>query len=341
VGFRVGIASVAVLTALFVASSAAAQTQPVGPWDGSNPFRCKNQDVGTGTDFPFPNADPFCVEFDKTQQNITDFGIVQFLLNEPARTLAAVTKCFYYQQDHWTGSIVQGQPPELWHWDGQYFFDRAKGTGGVAIHNFRLAGEAVDIRPYVPPAFKPYFYPTGGGGVRILLETHPDPICGAKVDTPQERRRVYRGGASAYPRCIAPGGEIGRRHVGSVSLGERRRRLLHHLGRPRSSGDRVDRWCVVGGYSLRVAYSRSGRVELAKTTVRGQSARGVGPGDPARAARRKLLLERGFGLGGTQVFRARRWRGAPLYAGITDGRVRWLALTSQHADARSDLRRTP
>ena len=337
-GFRVGISAVAAFAALCVATPAAAQAQLVGPWDGSNPFRCKNQDVGTGTDFPFPNADPFCVEFDKTQQNVTDFGIVQFLLNEPARTLAAVTKCFYYQQDHWTGSIVQGEPPELWHWDGQYYFDRAKGTGGVAIHNFRIGGEAVDIRPYVPTAFKPYFYPTGGGGVRVLLETHPDPICGARVDTRQERRHVYRGGASAYPRCISPGGEIGHRHVGSVSLGERRRRLYSHLGRPRSSADRVDRWCVVGGYSLRVVYSRSGRVELAKTTVRGQSARGVGPGDRARAARHKLKLARAFRLGGASVFRARAWSGAPLYAGLAGGRVRWLALSSRHAGVRADLR---
>ena len=44
---------------------------------------------------------------------------------------AAVPKCFYYQHDHWTGSVVQGQPPELWHWDGRYFFDKAKAVGGV------------------------------------------------------------------------------------------------------------------------------------------------------------------------------------------------------------------
>ena len=40
---------------------------------------------------------------------------------------AAVPKCFYFQTDHWTGSVVQGQPPELWHWDGSYFFDKAQG----------------------------------------------------------------------------------------------------------------------------------------------------------------------------------------------------------------------
>ena len=56
---------------------AAAAEQPAGPfapWDGSNPFNCTIQNVGTGTDFPDPGADPFCVEFDKTQQNVTDLG---------------------------------------------------------------------------------------------------------------------------------------------------------------------------------------------------------------------------------------------------------------------------
>jgi len=344
VRFRVVISILAAFVALAATPPAAAQLpQPVGPWDGSNPFRCKNQDVGTGTNFPFPNADPFCVEFDKTHQNVTDFGIVQFLVNEPARTAAAVPKCFYFQKDHWTGSINQGQPPELWHWDGKYYFDKAKGTGGVAIHNFRIGGVAVDIRPYVPTAFKPYFYPTGGGGVKVLLETDPDPICGAMVDTPQERRHVYRGGASAYRRCVTPGGGVGRDHVGNVSLGEPRKRLRAHLGRPRSHRSRVDGWCVVGGASLGVAYSRSHRAELVRTTVRGQSARGIGPGDHAAAARHRLGLDRAFRLGGTTVFRARRWRGAPLYAGVAGGRVRWLALASPHASGarvRADLART-
>ena len=98
---------------------------PVAPYDGSIPFRCKVQNVGTGVDFPNPDADPFCVEFDKTNQNVTDFGIVDFLLNEPARVAAAVPKCFYHQTDHWTGSIDQGGQPVLWHWDGRYFFDKA------------------------------------------------------------------------------------------------------------------------------------------------------------------------------------------------------------------------
>lgn len=167
---------VGVLCALACTSAAAAST-PVVPWDGTNPFRCQVQNVGTGVDFPNPGADPFCVEFDKTQQNITDFGIVEFLAMEPARVAAAVPKCFYFQHDHWTGSIVQGQPPELWHWDGSYFFDKAKGIGGVYVSDLQSA----------------LFGPVTGG-VRLVSLGSVDPTCAAKVDTPEEKRRVYKRG---------------------------------------------------------------------------------------------------------------------------------------------------
>jgi hypothetical protein len=96
---------------------------------------------------------------------------------EPARVAAAVPKCFYFQHDHWTGSIVQGQPPELWHWDGSYFFDKARGIGGVYVSDLQSA----------------LFGPVTGG-VRLVSLGSVDPICAAKVDTPQERRRVYRRG---------------------------------------------------------------------------------------------------------------------------------------------------
>jgi hypothetical protein len=160
----------------------------VGPWNGQNPFNCTNQDVGTGVAFPDPGADPFCVEFDKTHQNVLpDQGIVDFLLNEPARTAAALPKCFYFQRDHWTGSIRQGQPPELWHWDGHYFFDKARGLGGVSVRHFRLGGI-----PMASPFPSAYAYPGGGGGAIVLFRTTPDPQCAALVDTPAERREVYK-----------------------------------------------------------------------------------------------------------------------------------------------------
>jgi hypothetical protein len=179
-------------TSLALAAGASAAT-PVAPYDGHNPFRCSLQRVGTGTAFPDPGADPFCVEFNKRSQNVTDLGVVDFLLREPARVAAASTKCFYYQVDHWTGSIVQGQPPELWHWDGRYFFDKARAVGGVFVDNLRLAGQTADPRllPGFPSAYRPFFGP-GRGGVRLVDLGAAEPSCAAKIDTPAEARRVYR-----------------------------------------------------------------------------------------------------------------------------------------------------
>ncbi len=181
--------------ALGLALASAASAAPFAPYDGSNPFRCRTQNVGFGVDFPDPDADPFCVEFKKRRQNVTDLGIVDFLLLEPARVAAATPKCFYHQTDHWTGSIVQGTQPTLWHWDGRYFFDKARGMGGVRIDNLIVGGQPADPRriPGFPADFTPYFTKDGGGA--FLNRTVPaDPNCAARVDTPQKAARIYRAG---------------------------------------------------------------------------------------------------------------------------------------------------
>ena len=109
-------ALVGIATAALALIPASAYGQgPAEPFDGTIPFDCVLQQVGTGADFPDPDADPFCVEYDKRHQNVTQGGVVEFLSLEPARVAAASPKCFYFQRDHWTGSLVQGQPPELWH----------------------------------------------------------------------------------------------------------------------------------------------------------------------------------------------------------------------------------
>jgi hypothetical protein len=168
------------LAAVFMSVTAggAFGSSPIVPWDGSNPFRCAIQDVGTGTDFPDPGADPFCVRFDKTQQNVTELGLIEFLAREPARVAAASTKCFYYQVDHWTGSIVQGQPPQLWNWEGRYFFDKARAVAGI------------NLRRLSTPLFGPVTVSS-----QLVDLGAAEPLCAAKVDTPEERRRVYRTGA--------------------------------------------------------------------------------------------------------------------------------------------------
>ena len=185
------LAVTAVITASLLCS-ASALAAPIAPYNGDNPFRCKTQNTGFGVDFPDPGADPFCVKYDKTQQNVTDLGVVEFLLLEPARVAAAVPKCFYHQTDHWTGSVVQGAGPELWNWEGRYFFDKARGMGGVYIQDLRVGGVPLDPRtlPGFPPEYQAYFGPGGGGAYTDTVAAEPS--CAAKVDTPEEVKRVYK-----------------------------------------------------------------------------------------------------------------------------------------------------
>ena len=327
---------------LIVPSLAAGQSTPevLGPYDGSNPFRCELQYAGTGTDFSDPAADPFCVEYDKTNQNVTGFGIAEFNSQEPARVAAATPKCFYFQRDHWTGWVVQGSHPELYHWDGSYFFDRARGVGGVSVVNFRVGGVPLSPSPYVPPAYAQYFSPTGGGGVLLELESRPDPGCAARVDTPEERARIYAG-AAKEKRCIEPGGRPRGRRLGGVRLGMRRDRVLNRLGAPRSFKRGVDGWCLIGKGHLRVSYrGRAGAAELIRSSGPGHSTRGVARGDRARRAHRRLDLDRLFKIGAARVFEASATPSRTQLLGVASHRVRWVAIADPAAlRSRRALRR--
>jgi hypothetical protein len=310
----------AALAGLALPAGAAAQSPPFAPWDGTNPFNCVEQDVGTGTAYPDPEADPFCVRFDKTNQNVTDFGIAEFAAQEPTRIAAAAGKCFYFQNDEWTGSIQQGTEPETWHWQGRYFFDKAKGIGGVSVTDFRVGGSPMDATPYVPPEYAGYFAPGGGGGVIVTEESDPDPSCAQKVDTEEEQAAVYSG-MPDYGDCVAPGGKIRARKVGRARLGASPEQVRGKVGAPKKSKDEHDRWCVIGGGRLDAYYDQGEAVAI-KTTTPGHTFRGVGPGSSAKALRRA-----GF-------FRYRRHvlvrplgsdRG--VAARIRDGEARSLTLT--------------
>lgn len=307
--------------AMLAPASASAQSPPIAPWDGSNPFNCVEQDVGTGIDYPDPDADPFCVKFDKTNQNVTDFGIAEFAAQEPGRVAAAAPKCFYFQHDQWTGSIVQGSEPEVWHWEGRYFYDRAKGVGGVSVANFRIGGVPQDGTPYVPPEYANYFAPGGGGGGVVTYESNPDPSCAAKVDTDEERAAVYAN-VPDYGNCVAPGGKIRARKVGRARLGASREAVAGKVGPvERSAGER-DVWCVVGGGVLTIRFG-DGVAEMIRTTVPGHSIRGVGPGSTVDAFR-----EAGF----TPAARANRLKlrrekfDQVLRAGVTGDTVAWVKM---------------
>jgi hypothetical protein len=101
------------------------------PWiRRSNPFNCELQQAGFEALGPDPAADPYCVGFEKTRQNVTEFGLLDFLMKEPARVAAALPKCFYYQADHWRGSIVQDDDrTKLYEFRGRYFFRQGARRG--------------------------------------------------------------------------------------------------------------------------------------------------------------------------------------------------------------------
>ncbi len=313
-----------VLATLAMTGIAQAQSAPFAPYDGSNPFNCELQDVGTGTDFPHPEADPFCVKFDKNSQSVLpDLGIVDFVANEPARVAAAGSKCFYYQRDEWTGSLVQGEGPELWHWVGGYFFDKAKGIGGVSVTEFRVGGQPFSAAPFVPPAYAPYFSEDGGGGVMFTQATDADPSCIALA----ESNDVYRNDPE-FRNCIPPGGELQGKRVGRARLGMAAKRVRARLGKPRSRRRGVDRWCVIGGAALRVAYRGPAPkgAALIQTSSRGHSEGGVAPGDRAARAKRRLAVRPTMRIGRTNVAEAPRRAGRRLFVGLRGKRVRWLAM---------------
>src|SRR3954463_11334666 len=88
-----GYLAIAAALLAFGSANAGAASAVMG-YDGSIPFACELQQLGTGTAFPHPDADPFCVEYDKRHRNVTEVGVVQFLSQEPARVAAVGPKCW-------------------------------------------------------------------------------------------------------------------------------------------------------------------------------------------------------------------------------------------------------
>ena len=231
--------------------AAAGASSPPTPWDGTNPFRCTIQDAGKGTTVPDPGADPYCVNFDKTNQNVSELGLVQFLSLEPARVAAASPKCFYFQQDHWRGSMVQSDGSTvLYEYYGHYFFNKATGDGGMWVRDFSLHGQTFDPAqlPGFPPAYGQYFGP-GTGGMISHDQVPADPNCVAKAQSNPASIYASKTGA---PRCVAAHGRVNRRGVGAAHLRDREDRVRAALGPPRAVKRGFLRYCVIGGGSLMV-----------------------------------------------------------------------------------------
>jgi hypothetical protein len=320
------------LAALLIAAvpgTASAQGGASG-WDGANPFVCTLQQTGTGTDFPQPGADPFCVEFDKTHQNVDQLGVVDFLSKEPARVAAASDKCFYFQADHWRGTVSESVPQsETYAWDGHYFFNKATGAGGAYVENFRVGGQSGDptVLPGFPEEYKQYFS-QGRGGVQALGDVQADPRCATKPNpNGPGGGSVGSGGSSPLQSvpCRVPGGRVSR-GIGGVRLGMKRKRARTALGLPVTESARWMTWCFDGGGGLYAAFGARG-AQLVLTNSAPFDTHGIRAGTPRRAALRRLRHERRLGrVRGAAVFGVRERR-RRLLVGVRRGRVAYLAVT--------------
>jgi hypothetical protein len=322
---------IGVLAVAAAPGSAGAADHPTG-WNGENPFVCELQQAGFGPTGPNPSADPYCVEFDKRRQNITQGGVVEFLSLEPARVAAASDKCFYFQSDHWRGSVVQSDAStKTYEWDGHYFFDKARGEGGVWVTNFNFNGHTYDPGqiPGVPAEYARYFGP-GTGGVITRNGIEADPRCADKAKAKPPYARPSAGARG----CLAPKGSLTSRAIGGVALGDPESRVRSLLGEPSLVRRGFLRWCYQDGSSLRVgqASDRSGDLGAGDaepaivllTTSRAFRTRGVGSGSSLRALRRAFRgARRRYTVNGKAVWTlARRGR---LVAGVRRGQVVYLA----------------
>jgi hypothetical protein len=296
---------------------------PVTGYDGSIPFDCALQQLGTGTDFPHPDADPFCVEYDKRHQNVTELGVVQFLSQEPARFAAAGPKCWYFQRDHWVGSVVQDDgTTQTYKWDGSYFFDKARGVGGVYVENFSVNGQTGDPRtlPGFPEEWKPYFGP-GRGGVQTADTVRVDPRC------------VARAKAAPPPgpyRCSEQRGKVGM-GIGPLVLGAKREEVQSALGPPARATNGVARWCTADGGKLSAGFA-SDRLVFALTTSPQFSALSYTPGDPSAKARKRF--EKLDQRAGVALFVASS-RKRLLLLGADRKRIRFIALAPARTRAKT------
>src|SRR4051794_22500431 len=329
-----------ILVPLLAAFPATASAQGPEGWNGSNPFVCTLQQVGTGTDFPQPNADPFCVEFDKRHQNVDQLGVVDFLSKEPARVAAASDKCFYFQSDHWRGTVSESIPQsETYAWDGHYYFNKATGAGGAYVENFRIGGQSGDptALPGFPEEYKQYFS-QGRGGVQAVGDVQADPRCATKPNPSGPGGGSGGGGSGSGSggsggsnpnahRCRVPGGRVGR-GIGGVKLRMKRATARRDLGLPKKESRRWMQWCFDGGGRLLAAFGRKrGTADIVLTTAAPFDTHGIRVGTRGRTARKRLHGERRLGKAHGATLYAKRERHRRLVVAIKARRVTYLAVT--------------
>jgi hypothetical protein len=342
-GARAGVVAVTLVAAgLALAATGLADPQMPTGWDGVNPFTCELQQAGFGPTGPHPDADPYCIEFDKRKQNVDQLGVVDFLSNEPARVAAASDKCFYFQSDHWRGSVVQSDgTTKTYEWDGHYYFDKARAEGGAWVTNFNVNGHTGDPRqvPGIPPEYARYMGP-GTGGITTRNGIPADPGCAAKAAA-GAAAPVY---APAPPRgCFTAGGTVARDHLGPIALGDASRHVRDLLGPPARVARGFLRYCQTGAGKYLVGIAH-GRVAIVLVTNRAYRSHGVQRGTGAAEVRAAFRQARArFRQGDTRVLETRP--GSGVLVGVRHGAVRFLAVYDRRvlagsAALRAALRRS-
>ena len=157
-------------------------------------------------------------------------------------------KCFYFQEDHWRGSIVQDGSPALYEFEGHYFFNKATGDGGVWVTGFTVDGQTFDptTLPGFPPGYGRYFGP-GTGGFITHDDVPADPQCAAQAQ--QQPGRDLRA-TPRRPRCVP---DAGHDRPPRPRTGRTRARArtpsAPSSGRPSGVKRGFLRYCVSGGGS--------------------------------------------------------------------------------------------
>jgi LVIVD repeat len=177
-----------------------------------------------------------------------------------------------------------------------------------------MASDFAMSQPAIVPARREIWYSDGATGFYVL-RVSPAAWPGAA--------NVQAGaGPVARRGCLARRESVGRRGVGRVRLGMKRKGLARRLPAPRRRTAHSWRWCVKGGGTVSTAFTKS-RVVLVATTARGHRLGKLAPGRRAR---------------GRGIVRATPRSRQIL--GVRGGRVRYVAVTSRRAIHRPALLRS-
>ena len=226
---------------------------------GTNPFVCTLQQAGTGTDFPDPDADPFCVEFDKTHQNVTSSASSTSSRRSPRAWPPRRRSASTSSPTTGAGRSCRTSVPERDLRVGRPLLLR-QGARARAARTSRTSGSAARpaTRRRCPasPRSGSRTSRRDAAACRRSATSQADPSC---AQAEPERRRQRRGWASPARRSLP---RAGRAHAA-----RHRRRAARHARRkrarpPRAAGEGERALCpgastAEAGSWLRCAGARS------------------------------------------------------------------------------------